>query len=47
MTIDKFQACGLDYGVLMEHAGIIVERANGRKLPNRLQPKPSEFATLR
>jgi hypothetical protein len=47
MTIDKFQACGLTTGVSMGHAGLVVERANGRKLPKRLQPKPSEFATLR
>jgi hypothetical protein len=23
-----------------------VERADGQKLPNRLQPKPSDFVTL-
>ena len=37
----------LDYGASVGHAGLVVERVNGRKLPNRLQPKPSEFATLR
>ena len=28
----------------MGHVALAVERANGRKLPNRLQPKQSEFA---
>jgi hypothetical protein len=36
----------LDYGASMGHAGFVVERVNGRKLPNRLQPKPGEFAML-
>ena len=47
MTIDKFPGMWLDYGASMGHAGLVVERANGWKLPNRLQPKPNEFATLR
>jgi hypothetical protein len=29
----------LDYGASMDHAGLVVERVNGRKLPNRLQLK--------
>jgi predicted double-glycine peptidase len=46
MTIDKFQRMWLDYGEPMGHVGFVVARADGRKLPNRLQPKPSEFVTL-
>ena len=46
MTIDKFQRMWLDYGEPMGHVGFVVARADGRKLPNRLQPKPSEFVML-
>jgi uncharacterized protein len=46
MTIDKFQRMWLDYGEPMGHVGFVVERADGRKLPNRLQPKPSDFVML-
>ena len=46
MTIDKFQRMWLDYGEPVGHVGFVVERANGQKLPNRLQPKPSDFVTL-
>jgi hypothetical protein len=37
--IDKFQRMWLDYGESMAHVGFVVERANRRKLANRLQPK--------
>ena len=47
MTIDKFQRMWLDYGEPMGHVGFAVERADGQKLPNRLQPKPSDFVMLR
>src|ERR1700730_12870486 len=47
MTIDKFQRMWLDYGEPMGHVGFVVERADGQKLPNRLQPKPSDFVMLR
>ena len=47
MTIDKFQRMWLDYGEPVGHIGFVVERANGQKLPNRLQPKPSDFVLLR
>jgi len=47
MTIDKFQRMWLDYGESIGHVGFVVERANGPKLPNRLQPKPSDFVLLR
>jgi uncharacterized protein len=47
MTIDKFQRMWLDYGEPTGHVGFVVERANGQKLPNRLQPKPSDFVLLR
>jgi predicted double-glycine peptidase len=47
MTIDKFQRMWLDYGEPMGHVGFDVERANGQKLPNRLQPKLSDFVLLR
>jgi hypothetical protein len=30
----------------MGHVGFVVAFADGRKLPNRLQPKPSEFVML-
>jgi len=46
MTIDKFQRMWLDYGEPMGHVGFVVERADGRKLPNRLQPQPSDFVML-
>jgi predicted double-glycine peptidase len=46
MTIDKFQRMWLDYGEPMGHVGFVVTRADGRKLPNRLQPKPSDFVML-
>jgi len=46
MTIDKFQRMWLDYGEPMGHVGFVVARADGRKLPNRLQPEPSEFVML-
>jgi predicted double-glycine peptidase len=47
MTIDKFQRMWLDYGEPMGHVGFVVKRADGRKLPNRLQPKSSDFVMLR
>ena len=43
MTIDKFQRMWLDYGEPMGHVGFVVARADGRKTPNRLQPKASDF----
>ncbi len=46
MTIDKFQRMWLDYGEPMGHVGFVVERADGRKLPNRLHPNPSDFVML-
>jgi predicted double-glycine peptidase len=46
MTIDKFQRMWLDYGEPMGHVGFVVVRADGRKIPNRLQPKPSDFVML-
>jgi predicted double-glycine peptidase len=46
MTIDKFQRMWLDYGEPMSHVGFVVERADGRKLPNRLQPTPRDFVML-
>ena len=47
MTIDKFQRMWLDYGESMGHIGFVVERADGPKSPNRMQPKPSDFVMLR
>ena len=46
MTIDKFQGMWLDYGKAMGHIGFVVESADGRKLPNRMQPRPSDFVML-
>jgi predicted double-glycine peptidase len=46
MTINKFQRMWLDYGEPLSHVGFVVERADGRKLTNRLQPKPSDFVML-
>ena len=46
MTTDKFQRMWLDYGEPMGHVAFVVARADGRKLPNRLQPKPSDFVML-
>ena len=47
MTIDKFQRMWHDYGKPMGHIGFVVESADGRKLPDRMQPKPSDFVMLR
>jgi hypothetical protein len=47
MTIDKFQRMWIDYGKPMGHIGFVVESADGRKLPNRMQPKPNDFVMLR
>jgi hypothetical protein len=47
MTIDKFQRMWIDNGEPMGHIGFVVESADGRKLPNRMQPKPSDFVMLR
>lgn len=46
MTLDKFQRMWLDYGEPMGHVGFVVTRADRRKPPNRLEPKPSEFVML-
>lgn len=43
MMIDKFQRMWLDYVEPMGHVGFVVERASGRKLPNRLRLKLSDF----
>jgi uncharacterized protein len=47
MTIDKFQRMWLDYGKPMGHIGFVIEPADGRTLPNKMQPKPSDFVMLR
>jgi hypothetical protein len=47
MTIDKFQRMWIDNGEPMGHIGFVVEGADGRKLPNRMHPKPSDFVMLR
>ena len=47
MTIDKFQRMWIDNGEPMGHIGFVVEGADGRKLPNRMQPKPNDFVMLR
>jgi predicted double-glycine peptidase len=47
MTIDKFQRMWIDNGEPMGHIGFVVQAADGRKLPNRMQPKPSDFVMLR
>ncbi len=46
MTIDKFQRMWLDYGDPIGHVGFVVKRGDGRKSPNRLQAKRSEFVML-
>jgi uncharacterized protein len=46
MTTEKFQRIWLDYGEPVGHVGFVVERADGHKIPNRLQPKPSDFVIL-
>jgi uncharacterized protein len=46
MTTDKFQRMWLDYGEPMGHVGFVVARADGRKIPNRLQPKLNDFVML-
>jgi uncharacterized protein len=47
MTIEKFEQMWLDFGEPMGHVGFVIERADGGKPPSRLQPKPTEFVTLR
>jgi predicted double-glycine peptidase len=46
MTIDKFQRMWLDYGERIGHVGFVVERADGREPPSRMQPKLTEFVML-
>ncbi|MGC2199615.1 MAG: C39 family peptidase [Stellaceae bacterium] len=46
MSIDKFQRMWLDYGEKIGHVGFVVERADGRQPPNRMQPKLTEFVML-
>ena len=46
MTINKFQRMWLDYGKAMGHIGFVIETADGRTLPNKMQPKPSDFVML-
>jgi uncharacterized protein len=46
MTIDKFQRMWLDYGDPMGHVGFVVERADGRPPPSKMEPKLSEFVML-
>jgi uncharacterized protein len=47
MTIDKFERIWLDYGEPIGHVGFAVERADGRLPVSRLEPRPSDFVTLR
>ena len=47
MTIDKFQRMWIDNGEQLGHIGFVVESADGRKLPNRMQQKPSDFVMFR
>lgn len=47
MTIDKFQRMWLDYGEPMGHIGFVIESADGRALPNKMRPEPSDFVMLR
>lgn len=47
MTIDKFQRMWLDYGKPMGHVGFAVERTDGGKPLDRLQPEPGDFVMLR
>jgi predicted double-glycine peptidase len=46
MTTERFQRIWLDYGEPIGHVGFVVERADGHKIPNRLEPKPSDFVML-
>jgi uncharacterized protein len=46
MTIDKFQRMWLDYGEKIGHVGFVVERADGREPPSRMQPQLAEFVML-
>jgi predicted double-glycine peptidase len=46
MTIDKFQRMWLYYGDPIGHVGFVVERADGREPPSRMQAKLSEFVML-
>jgi hypothetical protein len=36
----------LDYGDPIGHVGFVVEHADGREPPSRMQPKLSEFVML-
>jgi hypothetical protein len=46
MTIDKFQRMWLDYGEQIGHVGFVIERADGRQPPSRMEPRLSEFVML-
>jgi predicted double-glycine peptidase len=46
MTIDEFQRMWLDYGEPVGHVGFVIERADGGKPLNSLQPKRADFIAL-
>src|SRR5215469_10342935 len=43
MTKNKFEQMWIDYGNSIGHVGFIIERVDGRKLTNKLGPKPEEI----
>jgi uncharacterized protein len=43
MTRDKFERMWIDYGGTVGHVGFVIERLDGHKPPNRLEPKPEEL----
>jgi predicted double-glycine peptidase len=47
MTTDKFQRMWIDYGEALGHIGFVIERIDGKKLPNRLQPQFREIIMSR
>ena len=43
MTRDKFERMWIDYGETVGHVGFVIERVDGQKSRNRLEPKPEEL----
>ena len=43
MTKRKFESMWIDYGNSIGHVGFVIERVDGRKLTNKLGPRPEEI----
>jgi predicted double-glycine peptidase len=47
MLRDDFESAWLDYDEALGKVGFVVERREGTVLPNELNPRASDFVTLR